>query len=122
MHIIAVVGDYPIQVESYFKAGGEEPINNTAETDKEINPAQENKSVSHVTAELLASGYILTESVVAKGVEFDEKHGVSSRMGGYLSKVKIHLGQNTSRTTSNTTTTSRMHNLFNSKVGLKVQG
>ncbi|KAI8085551.1 hypothetical protein BDF21DRAFT_303808, partial [Thamnidium elegans] len=144
----AVVDENPIIVEPYFKTAAttttvKEPITNTAETDKEITSdaqqKQENKSVSHVMTELLASGYVLTDSVLAKGAEFDEKHGVSTRMSGYLNKVGINLtrfspGQKETSekdaavaTRSNSApvtsaATSRMHNLMKSRAGLKVQG
>lgn len=138
----------PIFVEPFFKTAAatttvKEPITNTAETDKEITSdaqqKQENKSVSHVMTELLASGYVLTDSVLAKGAEFDEKHGVSTRMSGYLNKVGINLTRfspsqkeitekdatmaprsNSAPVTS--AAPSRMHNLMKSRAGLKVQG
>lgn len=103
--------DHPIIVESFYKTGVEEPIADTT-------VVTQAKSVSHVMAELLASGYVLTEPVVAKGVAFDEKHGVSSRVGGYLNKVKLQLGHQPG---ARSTGTGKMHSLFNSKAGLKVQ-
>lgn len=96
----AVVDDSPIEVEPFFVKVNAEPINsNTA--NKEINDnaqqqqqqRQESKSVSHVMAELLASGYVLTESVINKGAEFDNKHGVSTTVNGYLNKMGINLAQ-----------------------------
>lgn len=104
-----MVDDSPIEVEPYFVKVNAEPINsNTA--NKEINDSaqqqqqrQESKSVSHVMAELLASGYVLTESVINKGAEFDNKHGVSTTVNGYLSKMGINLAQLNQRFyTSNT--------------------
>lgn len=95
-----MVDDSPIEVEPYFVKVNAEPINSVT-ANKEINDnaqqqqqqRQESKSVSHVMAELLASGYVLTESVINKGAEFDNKHGVSTTVNGYLNKMGISLAQ-----------------------------
>ncbi|KAG2206020.1 hypothetical protein INT47_005338 [Mucor saturninus] len=111
----AVVDDCPIVVEPYHKAGVVEPITTIkAGVEEPITPTTApvaNKSVSHVMAELLASGYILTEPVVAKGVAFDEKHGVSTRVTGYFNKVKSQLGHQQQTTKS----VGKAHSLFSSK-------
>jgi hypothetical protein len=158
-NILAVVDDSPIEVEPYFM--NKEPIN-ASNTDKAINnnnnnnnnnsdaeqqQQQESKSVSHIMAELLASGYVLTESVINKGAEFDGKHGVSTTVNGYLNKMGISYTQlnqrfygtpenNNNKVTDDTrsaptTTTNinnpnviaptRMQNLLSSKAGLTVQ-
>ena len=98
---------------------------------------QESKSVSHVMAELLASGYVVTESVLNKGADFDAKHGVSTTVNGYLGKMGINLtqlnqklysatstGPETTNSSSRATNTppSRMQSLLSSKAGLTVQG
>ncbi|GAN02338.1 actin cytoskeleton protein [Mucor ambiguus] len=93
----AVVDDSPIEVEPYFKQvpAAENittPVSRDAQQKQQQQP-QESKSVSHVMAELLASGYVLTESVVNKGAEFDEKHGVSTRVNGYLNKMGLSMTQ-----------------------------
>lgn len=138
-----MVDDSPIFVEPYFKVT-KEPIVRGGTDDTVAEQKQENKPVSHVMTELLASGYVLTESVLAKGIEFDEKHGVSTRMSGYLNKVGINLNRFGSSTTTTTTTTpnedltrsnsapasttvassnpTRMQSLLKSKAGLRVQG
>lgn len=132
----------PIIVEPYFKqaaaAAVATPMNeNPANMTTTTNSAQQNRSVSHVMTELLASGYVLTDSVITKGVEFDQKHGVSTRVSGYLNKVGINLNQGrTSATTAGAATTtdasnrsttqdilpSRMKGLINSRASLKMQG
>ncbi|KAI9356350.1 hypothetical protein BD770DRAFT_411272 [Pilaira anomala] len=145
----AVVDDSPIFVEPYFKVI-KEPIVRGGTDDTVAEQKQENKPVSHVMTELLASGYVLTESVLAKGIEFDEKHGVSTRMSGYLNKVGINLNRFGSSTTtaaatttppnedltrsnsapasttvassSSSTNPTRMQSLLKSKAGLRVQG
>ncbi|CAO3627413.1 unnamed protein product [Mucor fragilis] len=153
----AVVDDSPIEVEPYFKQvpAAENittPVARDAQQQQQQQQPQESKSVSHVMAELLASGYVLTESVVNKGAEFDEKHGVSTRVNGYLTKMglsmtqlnqKFHSSSNlkeksvpvaavpaddgsaaaaTTTTTTASPAPSRMQNLMKSRASLKVQG
>ncbi|CAO0802512.1 unnamed protein product [Mucor circinelloides] len=94
----AVVDDSPIEVEPYFKQipvaeNTTTPVVKDAQQQPQQKQPQESKSVSHVMAELLASGYVLTESVVNKGTEFDEKHGVSTRVHGYLTKMGLSMTQ-----------------------------
>lgn len=86
-------------------------------------------------SELLASGYVLTDNVIAKGVEFDEKHG------GYFNKMssyfKSHLHQKFSsngstnnedsaqivnREATTTSNNSRMQSIKNSRAGVKIHG
>lgn len=147
-----MVDDSPIEVEPFFKQvpvveDTTTPVVTDAQQQQHQQP-QESKSVSHVMAELLASGYVLTESVVNKGAEFDEKHGVSTRVNGYLTKMGVSLTQlnqkfhsssnlkeknvpvtatpidstNTTDTTSSAPAPSRMQNLMKSRASLKVQG
>lgn len=90
--------DSPIEVEPYFKQmpvaeNTTTPVVKDAQQQPQQKQPQESKSVSHVMAELLASGYVLTESVVNKGTEFDEKHGVSTRVNGYLTKMGLSMTQ-----------------------------
>lgn len=90
--------DSPIEVEPYFKQipvaeNTTTPVVKDAQQQPQQKQPQESKSVSHVMAELLASGYVLTESVVNKGTEFDEKHGVSTRVHGYLTKMGLSMTQ-----------------------------
>jgi hypothetical protein len=116
-------------VEPYFKQATEAAaaaapmIENPANTAN----AQQQQSVSHVMAELLASGYVLTESVIKKGAEFDQKHGLSTRVNGYLNKVGIHLNPKgttitSDRSASQDTKPSRMQGLMNSRASLRMQG
>lgn len=150
-----MVDDSPIEVEPFFKQvpvveDTTTPVVTDAQQQQQQQQPQESKSVSHVMAELLASGYVLTESVVNKGAEFDEKHGVSTRVNGYLTKMGVSLTQlnqkfhsssnlkeknvpvtatpidstNTTDTTSSAPAPapSRMQNLMKSRASLKVQG
>ncbi|KAI8637761.1 hypothetical protein BD408DRAFT_486011 [Parasitella parasitica] len=152
----AVVDDSPIDVKPYFKqtpvaggvmATGSANAEQQQQQQQQRKQSQESKSASHVMAELLASGYVLTESVVMKGVEFDEKHGVSSRVNGYLTKMGVSYTQlnqkirgassekNVAADTavsppedtvdtslSSAPASSRMQSLKNSRAGLRVQG
>ncbi|KAI8885731.1 hypothetical protein K501DRAFT_215175 [Backusella circina FSU 941] len=131
----AVVDDSAIQVEPYFKdTPPQDPV-----IDQPAPQQQEVKSVTRVMSELLASGYVLTDSVLAKGAEFDGRHNVSTRVNGYLNKIGVDMGRINQKfqkspaaatAAAETTTTdksinnspSRMHNLINSRAGLKVHG
>jgi hypothetical protein len=143
------VDDSPIVVEPFYKQ--QEPIVGGGNIDAlggdENTAAQKpQQSVSQVMAQLLASGYVLTESVINKGAEFDKQHGVSTKVNGYLNKVGINLtnlnsrfhgssgkssGTSTATTDDNNDTQarsntqhqpSRMQNIMKSRAGLKVQG
>lgn len=132
--------DSAIQVEPYFKDASPESKEPVVVTDQQA-PPQEVKSVSRVMSELLASGYVLTDSVLAKGAEFDGRHNVSTRVNGYLNKIGVDVGRinqkfqrsstatetennatTTDKSINNNNSTSRMHNLMNSRAGLKVHG
>ncbi|KAI8990241.1 hypothetical protein BDB01DRAFT_717820 [Pilobolus umbonatus] len=134
----AVIDDNPIQVEPYFKSISTDIPDDTALTDvtTEISHNKVPKSVSHVMSELLASGYVLTDNVLKKGVEFDGRYNVSTRVNGYLNKIGVglhHLNQKISKSPHNTVDviadqnrqesqhrSAKKHNLFQSKAGSKV--
>lgn len=54
---------------------------------------QEEKPRSAIIAEYLAHGYILGDKVVARGLEFDNQHGISSRFTQFLKDLdsKYHV-------------------------------
>ncbi|KAI7901857.1 uncharacterized protein BX663DRAFT_552771 [Cokeromyces recurvatus] len=143
----AVVDDSSIEVEPYFNTAMEAAdtttttATTTTTTSTEITKEtalseQENKSASRIMAELLAYGYVLTDSVIAKGAEFDEKHHTSTRVNGYLNKMGInldnlnqkwHQGYSAKEKDDNSNnrrafTNSSMQNLMNSRASLKFQG
>lgn len=93
---VAVIDDNPIKVEPYFKsAAADSPDTKlqSAEVTTDTSQSKDGKSVSHVMAELLASGYVLTDNVLKKGVEFDERYNVSTRVNGYINKMAVNFNQ-----------------------------
>lgn len=68
---------------------------NGAENDRSVgdNNEQESKPKSRIAAEILANGYILQDQVVAKGLEYDNKYNVSSRLTGFLSTLQNNVKQ-----------------------------
>lgn len=78
----ALIDESHITVESYFPSTGE-PQKEHAVDDH----TQEAKPKSNIMAEILASGYVLTDNVVAKGVEFDSKYAFTKRIQDYLTKL-----------------------------------
>ncbi|KAI7882597.1 hypothetical protein K492DRAFT_206052 [Lichtheimia hyalospora FSU 10163] len=72
-----------------------------ASTESETAPAdngnaadqQETKPKSRVAAEILANGYVLQDQIVAKGLEYDNKYGLSSRLQGYLGFLQTNVKQ-----------------------------
>lgn len=73
----------------------EEYKENTATADETDanNNSQESKAKSRIVAEILANGYILQDQVVAKGLEYDSKYSLSSRLTGYLSTLTSNVKQ-----------------------------
>ncbi|CAO3646868.1 unnamed protein product [Mucor fragilis] len=59
----------------------------------EQNETQEGKPKSRIAAEILANGYLLQDHVVAKGLEYDNKYNVSSRLTGFLSSLQSSAKQ-----------------------------
>jgi RNA recognition motif-containing protein len=54
---------------------------------------QEEKPRSAIIAEYLAHGYVLSDKVVARSLEFDNQHGISSRFNQFLKDLdsKYHV-------------------------------
>lgn len=81
---VALIDECHITATPYF--------DKHATTESEAAPAdngkdadqQETKPKSRVAAEILANGYVLQDQIVAKGLEYDNKYGLSSRLQGYL--------------------------------------
>lgn len=55
--------------------------------------AQEYKAKSRIVAEMLANGYILQDQVVAKGLEYDSKYSLSSRLTSYFTTLTSNVKQ-----------------------------
>ena len=52
---------------------------------------QDAKPRSAVLAEYLASGYVIGDAALQRGIELDTKHGLSARFAGYLHKLDARL-------------------------------
>ncbi|KAG2189281.1 hypothetical protein INT44_004423 [Umbelopsis vinacea] len=78
----ALIDESHITVESYFPSTTE-----PSSTHHDDDASQESKPKSNIMAEILASGYVLTDNVVAKGVEFDSKYAFTKRIQDYLAKL-----------------------------------
>lgn len=133
----ALIDDSHIVVESYFPSTAEPSKDHT-----EDDHTQEAKPKSNIMAEILASGYVLTDNVVAKGIEFDSKYAFTQRIQDYLSKLtttaqsldekykvsnkatevdnKYNIQQRTKTTTEAAQT--KAQELLNTETGQKVQG
>jgi RNA recognition motif-containing protein len=48
---------------------------------------QENKPRSAIFAEYLASGYVLGDAVLERGIELDKKHGLTAKFASYLTSA-----------------------------------
>ncbi|CAX41789.1 conserved hypothetical protein [Candida dubliniensis CD36] len=48
---------------------------------------QEEKPKYAIFAQLLADGYVISDQVIAKGIEFDKKNGVSSRFNDFIAEL-----------------------------------
>jgi hypothetical protein len=64
-----------------------------SEENDDNNNTQESKAKSRIVAEILANGYILQDQVVAKGLEYDSKYSLSSRLTGYLTTLTSNVKQ-----------------------------
>ncbi|KAI8882703.1 hypothetical protein K501DRAFT_315488 [Backusella circina FSU 941] len=63
----------------------------SAEKTKQSN--QEGKSKALVAAEILANGYALQDQVIAKGIEYDKKYGITSFITEYFSGIQSNVKQ-----------------------------
>ncbi|KAI9306084.1 hypothetical protein BJ944DRAFT_56455 [Cunninghamella echinulata] len=86
----ALIDNEHITVAPYFESAF--PVE--AEKEAEQNGAsQESKPKARIAAEILASGYLLQDQIVAKGLEYDSKYNVTSRLTGYLSYFQNNVKQ-----------------------------
>ncbi|CAO3589159.1 unnamed protein product [Absidia cylindrospora] len=96
----ALVEDSHIQVDAYFPntpAPQDEKQSAAADTSGSTEGGegdhQNKKTVSNIMAELLSSGYMLGDQVLAKGIEFDHKFGVKDTVQHYYDQVRQNLHQ-----------------------------
>ncbi|KAI8149310.1 hypothetical protein BJV82DRAFT_505103, partial [Fennellomyces sp. T-0311] len=82
----ALIDDSHIVAAPYFESttGSDEP-------EKEPENAQETKPKSRIAAEILANGYLLQDHIVAKGLEYDSKYHLSTRLTGYLQTLQANM-------------------------------
>lgn len=89
----ALIDDSHIVATPYFDIptteSNEKSIDNAGDTPE----TQETKPKSRIAAEILANGYMLQDHVVAKGLEYDNKYNVSSRLTGFLSSLQNNVKQ-----------------------------
>jgi hypothetical protein len=81
----ALIDESHITVEPYFKDAipvAEEPI---------APSGQDSKTVTNVIAEILASGYKLQDQIIAKGLEYDTKFGVTTIVQSYFARIQENV-------------------------------
>ncbi|MBW0528522.1 hypothetical protein O181_068237 [Austropuccinia psidii MF-1] len=61
---------------------------------------QEDKPRSAIAAEYLAHGYILGDQVIAKAIDLDQKHGISTKFSNYFHKIQDRALRHTAPKTS----------------------
>ncbi|KAI8077842.1 uncharacterized protein BX664DRAFT_287428 [Halteromyces radiatus] len=59
----------------------------------EASTSQESKPKSRIVAEILASGYILQDHIVTKGLEYDNQYRFSTKLFGYLTTLQANVKQ-----------------------------
>ncbi|EPB86692.1 hypothetical protein HMPREF1544_06478 [Mucor circinelloides 1006PhL] len=99
----ALIDDCHILATPYFESSAASASNTNAAApateEKEIaendanTAAQESKAKSRIVAEMLANGYILQDQVVAKGLEYDSKYSLSSRLTSYFTTLTSNVKQ-----------------------------
>ncbi|ORZ10176.1 hypothetical protein BCR42DRAFT_381104 [Absidia repens] len=106
----ALVEDSHIQVDAYFQntpsldekrgatpaeaaAAATADTSGSSEEKTEGGDHQNKKTVSNIMAELLSSGYVLGDQVLAKGIEFDHKFGVKDTVQHYYDQIRQNLHQ-----------------------------
>ncbi|KAG0166818.1 hypothetical protein DFQ30_006759 [Apophysomyces sp. BC1015] len=85
----ALIDECHIVAAPYFESttSTETADHDAAETTQEAKPK------SRIAAEILANGYVLQDQIVAKGLEYDSKYSLSSRLTGYLSMIQSNVKQ-----------------------------
>ncbi|KAI8079025.1 uncharacterized protein B0P05DRAFT_542096 [Gilbertella persicaria] len=87
----ALLDDSHIVATPYFDVPSAETHERTVEGEQQ--ETQETKPKSRIAAEILANGYMLQDHVVAKGLEYDNKYNVSSRLTGFLNTLQSNVKQ-----------------------------
>lgn len=87
VNFVALIDDSHIIAQPYFDIPTTESNEKSVESPSE-QETQETKPKSRIAAEILANGYMLQDHVVAKGLEYDNKYNVSSRLTGFLNTLQ----------------------------------
>ncbi|KAI8881498.1 hypothetical protein K501DRAFT_222862 [Backusella circina FSU 941] len=88
----ALIDECHISATPYFDALAiEEKEEQAAEGEATNN--QESKPKTRIVAEMLANGYLIQDQIVAKGLEYDGKYSISSRLTGYLASLQSNVKQ-----------------------------
>jgi phosphorylcholine metabolism protein LicD len=90
--LLALIDDCHIIATPYFETSNTTTEEKEVSSDDETN-IQESKPKSRIAAEILANGYILQDQVVAKGLEYDSKYSLSSRLTGYFTALTSNVKQ-----------------------------
>ncbi|KAI9483519.1 MAG: hypothetical protein EXX96DRAFT_558465 [Benjaminiella poitrasii] len=86
----ALIDDSHIVAQPYFDIPTSNETNNDSSDQQE---GQETKPKSRIAAEILANGYLLQDHVVAKGLEYDHKYNLSSRLNSFFNTVQSNVKQ-----------------------------
>lgn len=89
----ALIDESHIVASPYFDIPSTTADNERSVDSPEQHETQEGKPKSRIAAEILANGYMLQDHVVAKGLEYDNKYNVSSRLTGFLSSLQSSAKQ-----------------------------
>ena len=84
--LTALIDDKHIIATPYFESTAS--TNDEPETQPEN--AQETKPKARIAAEILANGYLLQDHIVAKGLEYDTKYNLSTRLTGYMQTLQTN--------------------------------
>ncbi|KAI8997726.1 hypothetical protein BDB01DRAFT_52912 [Pilobolus umbonatus] len=83
----ALIDDTHIIAEVYSNKHIKSDEKQTSTSKKPLKPGY------RVAAEILANGYMLQNHVVAKGLEYDNRHDLSSRIACFLNSIKSSVKQ-----------------------------
>lgn len=88
-----MIDECHISATPYFDALANEEKEEQANDGEANTTNQESKPKTRIVAEMLANGYLLQDQIVAKGLEYDSKYSISSRLTGYLASLQSNVKQ-----------------------------
>ncbi|KAG1136039.1 hypothetical protein G6F37_012328 [Rhizopus arrhizus] len=89
----ALIDDSHIVASPYFDIPSTDSERSVDPNSSEHHETQETKPKSRIAAEILANGFMLQDHVVAKGLEYDNKYNLSSRLTGFLGNLQSNAKQ-----------------------------